>query len=107
MDKLIEWLDGEHWTIRALRSFGDGLRLVKRRDDFESRAMYSIGKGLRLAGGAVILLYVTVQFTGGAFYLLYLAALNPWYFLHPLFWVALIYLSFFAAMWLLYILGNR
>lgn len=86
MNKLIEWLDSEHWTTKALNSFC---------------------RGLRLTFGALHLLFLAGVWVGPLFYWLYMMIANPWYLLNPFAWLLLLVFAFLATIFALAIFGHR
>src|SRR5665213_2259585 len=55
------------------------------------RVLCSIGHGLRLIGGALLLLVTIGPMILAPFYWLYLVAINPWFLLNPMIWLIMIF----------------
>ena len=81
----IDWLDGQHWTVRHLRA---------------------LGRGLILTGAVLLFLFFASAWLTPPLYLLYLMVLDPWMALNPFIWLILLMLTLMAAIFLFVIAGK-
>ena len=70
------------------------------------QVLCSIGYGLRLIGGALILLVTLGAMVLAPFYWRYFVVINPWSLLNPIFWVIMIISIFTAIIAVLTVLGR-